>query len=82
MTVHAEANAILTAHEHLVGDTAYVHPWPPCASCAAMLIQVGIQRVVAPTPTEDQMDRWGESFAHAKEMFNEAHVIVDLLEPI
>src|SRR4051812_17995840 len=34
MVVHAEANAILHAHDDLTGCTAYVYPWPPCSSCA------------------------------------------------
>src|SRR3954463_7936064 len=51
LVVHAEANAVLSAYERLDGCIAYVYPFPPCSSCAGVLIQAGIARVVAPTPT-------------------------------
>jgi dCMP deaminase len=82
MTIHAEANAILTAKEPLWHYDAFVHPWPPCSSCAGMLIQVGIHRVVAPTPTAEQGERWGDSWKLAEEMFAEAKVILDLRESV
>jgi dCMP deaminase len=80
MTVHAESNAVLAAHEPLHGSTAYVHPWPPCAGCAALLIQAGILRVVAPAPTRAQRERWQESFDHAATMLTEAGIRLDLRE--
>lgn len=44
-TVHAEANAILTAQEPLHGYTLYVTPLHPCANCAGLIIQSGIKMV-------------------------------------
>ena len=44
-TLHAEQNALLFAHRSVEGCTVYV-THPPCARCAAMLIQSGIKRVV------------------------------------
>jgi dCMP deaminase len=82
MTVHAEANAIIAAREPLHGCTVYVWPWPPCASCAAMLIQSGVVRIVAPHPTVEQVERWGESFAYAEVMLSEAGVSLELLENV
>lgn len=79
MVVHAEANAVLSAYARLDGCTAYVHPWPPCSSCAGVLIQAGIARVVAPTPTTEQLERWGESFGFARLMLDEARVKLELL---
>lgn len=79
MTVHAEANAVLAAREALHGCTAYVSPWPPCSSCAAILIQAGIVRIVATRPTAEQSERWGDSFALADTMLFEAGVELDLL---
>lgn len=78
MVVHAETNAVLSAYERLDGCTAYVHPWPPCSSCAGILIQAGIHRVVAPAPTDEQLERWGESFGYARIMLDEALVQLDL----
>jgi dCMP deaminase len=74
MTVHAEANAIVHAHQRLDGCTAYTFPFPPCAPCAALLIQAGISRVVSPAPHFGATVRWGDSFMLAMEMFNEAAV--------
>lgn len=76
-TVHAEPNAIIAAREPLHGCTMYTWPFPPCANCAAMIIQAGIQCVVAPAPTADQLERWGDHFYNAKEMFMEAGVHLD-----
>jgi dCMP deaminase len=78
MVVHAEANAILTAGFDAEGCTAYVTPWPPCSSCAALLIQAGVVRVVAPDATAEQKERWGDSFIHATTMLQEAGVELDL----
>jgi dCMP deaminase len=80
IVVHAEANAVLSAYERLDGCTAYVYPWPPCSSCAGILIQAGVSRVVAPHPTEEQIARWGESFSVARQMFSEASVELELIE--
>ena len=78
-TVHAEMNALIAAGGNLMGCTVYLHPWPPCANCAAAMIQAEVERVVAPEPTPEQNERWGESFAHMKTMFNEAGVTLDLI---
>ena len=67
MVVHAEANAILSAREPLHGYTCYVLPLAPCSSCAAMIIQSGIQRVVT------TVERWEGS---AQTMFQESGVTI------
>jgi len=79
MVVHAEANAILFAGGRLDDCTAYVHPWQPCSDCAGLLIQAGVARVVAPRATDEQMERWGASFALGLTMFDEAGVVLDLV---
>lgn len=78
MVVHAEPNAILAAGGSVEGCTAYVTPWPPCSTCAALLIQAGIKRVVAPDATDEQKERWGDSFVIASTMLIEAGVELDL----
>lgn len=77
MTVHAEMNAVVTARESLSGYTAYVHPFQPCSTCAASLIQAGVVRVVAPLPTPEQLERWGDSMAIAQTMLEEAGVSLE-----
>ena len=47
---------------------------PPCARCAAKLIQAGVVRVVAPEPPEDFKDRWAQDMASAAHMFEDAGV--------
>lgn len=82
MTIHAEVNALLEARNaNLVGCTAYVWPWPPCSQCAAALIQAGIKSVWTITPTEEQIERWGDSFKHTQVMFNEAQVSLKVVPP-
>ena len=81
ITLHAELNAILEARRDLTGCTIYVWPMPPCAQCAAAIIQVGITRVVSCGPTEAQHERWGRDFALAERMYRDAGVTLDILDP-
>lgn len=72
-TIHAETNALLFAKEDVEGMTCYVSH-PPCAQCAAKLIQAGISRVVWHSPSPDFVDRWAEDMAIAKQMYEESGV--------
>lgn len=74
-TVHAEVNAILTASEKLNGCTLYVTPLHPCATCAGIIIQSGIKRVVAKFAKSPKPE-WAEDFKAAARMFKEAGVEV------
>lgn len=74
--VHAERNALLFACRPVKGCTVYTTPFPPCAGCAAVLIQAGIARVVAPKPSGELLDRWGDELREAAAMFAEAGVEV------
>lgn len=70
-TIHAEVNAILNANGSVEESTAYVTA-APCTSCALVLIQSGIDRVVYPAPSADLMSRWGESINYSRKLFEEA----------
>lgn len=72
-TVHAEMNAILSAREPLYGCTIYVTPLCPCSTCAGAIIQAGISRVVARTPSIIRPE-WAASFNAGAEMFEQAGV--------
>ncbi len=72
--VHAERNALLFACRSVKGCTAFTWPFAPCSACAAMLIQAGITRVVAPAPTPELKARWGADLEEAARMFAEAEV--------
>lgn len=78
--IHAEQNAILHAKQDLTGCTCYVYPIPPCSTCAALLIQVGIKRIVAPKPSEELLERWGAGFVEAACMYADAGVELILVD--
>jgi len=71
-TIHAEVNAIILARKDLMGSTLYATLFP-CSGCAKVLIQAGIERVVAP-PTVPE--RWAEDCLQALRMFAVAGVDV------
>lgn len=77
-TIHAETNAILNSQK-TEDCTAYV-THPPCTSCALVLIQAGISRVVAIAPSGDLLSRWKESIDTAKGFFNEVEVEFELID--
>lgn len=74
MIVHAEMNALLSSREPVTNCTLYVTPCPPCARCAAHIIQSRIVKVVCPKPAEDKLERWGRSFDLTRSLFAEAGV--------
>lgn len=78
MVVHAEANAVVTAREPLHGYTCYTWPFPPCSQCAALLIQAGIKRVVAPAIPPELAERWDDSLSATAQMFIEAGVTLEI----
>jgi dCMP deaminase len=80
LVLHAECNAILFARRQLEGCTIYTWPIQPCATCASMLIQVGIQHVVSVNPSKDIVARWGEDIALAQDIMKEGQVHLQLLE--
>ena len=82
LVVHAEANALVAANEDLEGCTIYTWPFPPCSSCAGLIIQSGIHAVIAPEPTPEQVDRWGDSLRLAVDMFREADVFYKTYEVV
>lgn len=80
LCVHAEPNALIYARQDLSGCQCFTWPFQPCACCAALLIQAGIVRVVAPVMPPDKAERWGEDMALARAMFEEAGVKLVLYE--
>lgn len=74
LVVHAERNAIHNATSSVAGCTMYVTLFP-CSTCAGDIIQAGIARIVSPTPDEERLARWGESWRLSKQMLEEAGVV-------
>lgn len=79
MVQHAEANAVLQAVASTLGTTAYV-THHPCASCAGVLIQAGIARIVTRKPEDGLAERFADSFSAARAMLSEAGVLLDFIE--
>lgn len=78
-TLHAEHNAILFAErDRLPGSTIYVTA-PPCAHCAAQIVQVGISRVVFLEASPEFLERWAESLQVAGGLFTEGRVVVEVM---
>jgi len=80
MVVHAEVNAILHSKEPLKDSSIYVWPWQPCSTCAGVVIQSGIKRVVSPKLTPERRKRWGVSMVAAQKMLYEAGVELVLVD--
>ncbi len=76
--VHCERNALLFASKSVQDCTLYTWPFMSCSTCASMVIQAGIKRCVAPFSDNP---RWKDDFELSTQMFKEAGVQVDLLDP-
>lgn len=77
-TIHAEENALLFARRDVTGMSIYVTR-PPCARCAAKLVQSGIARVVYELPPVDFVERWSMEMREAQTMFVEAGMTIKVL---
>lgn len=77
-TIHAEENALLFARRDVTGMTIYVTR-PPCARCAAKIIQSGVARVVFTLPPVDFVERWALEMKEAQAMFDEVGITVTAL---
>jgi len=78
--VHAEANAIYNAiHNGASTDdaTMYIVGIHVCHDCAKAIIQSGITKVYM---DGEHLERWNESCTLAKEMLEEAGVLVNVLK--
>lgn len=81
LVVHCERNAIIFAEKSLHGCTLYTWPFMSCSPCAAMVIQAGIKRCVAPPVPDHLRSRWGDELELSQMQFNEAGVKLDFIEP-
>ena len=77
MILHAEENAIMFAKQNLNGCSIYVTKMPPCAHCAALIIQSGIKFVYV--PDAEIPERWRESTELTCQMFNETGVKIQFV---
>lgn len=79
LMVHAEMNALVFAKRSVKGFVVYTYPFMPCISCAIILMQAGIARVVAP---HNDNPRWAKNFEESARRLSEKGVEVTLYDPI
>lgn len=79
--VHCERNALIFAREPLHGCTLYTWPFPSCRPCAALMLQAGIVRHVAPEVPPELEERWGKSCDGAIALYEEGGGSVTLYTP-
>jgi dCMP deaminase len=77
--VHCERNAVIFAQRDLTGSTLYTWPFMSCTPCAAMMIQAGITRCVAP---RSDNPRWAADFALTEALFRETGVLLELADAV
>lgn len=78
---HAEANCIANACRHgtpLENSIAIVTMFP-CATCAKLMIQSGISKLVTTKPNLE-CPKWGQEFTYSLEMLNESGVTLMYVE--
>lgn len=80
-TIHCETNAVLFAQRDLSGCTLYTWPLSSCSRCAALVIQSGIKRCVAPPLPKHLKNRWADECRLAAEQFSEADVELCIIKP-
>lgn len=80
LIVHSEANAILNAERPVRGGILFCTKFP-CTSCAKLIIQAGIHRVITPEPSETNASdvRWAKDMRTSLDMLVEAGVIARYL---
>jgi dCMP deaminase len=77
--IHAEMNAMQFSTGKLEGSTLYC-THHPCASCAGVIIQKGISRVVVPKTISELGPDWIKSVQVAQSMFTSANVEFEEME--
>lgn len=85
-TVHAEMNVIAqAARPVLEGTTLILTSLHPCATCAGLIVQAGIKRVITRRTEETKRVEsgrvdWDEEAAVAMTIFKEARISVEYYE--
>lgn len=69
--IHCEINALIFAGKVPFGSTLYTWPFMSCDRCVVQMLQAGVRRFVAPSPSEDALTRWGSAFERTKDYITE-----------
>jgi dCMP deaminase len=68
-----------TKYKCVVHCEVYTYPFSSCSRCAAVVIQSGIKRCVAPPLPPELAERWADDLEWAALQFREAGVELDLI---
>ncbi len=79
LVVHGEANALMNATSSLEGCTLY-NTLMPCSTCAGLIIQAGIKKVIVPPIPDNLKGRWNDDMQYSVTMFQEAGVELVFVE--
>jgi dCMP deaminase len=74
--IHAEMNAVLNATRSVHGAAMFT-TLTPCAECAKLIIQAGVEAIYRQPHPEHRHAKWAESFAIADQIFAEAGLRVE-----
>lgn len=74
LTIHAEVNAILFSDRSLDGCSIYTYPFMPCSSCASVIIQKGLSRIIS---IETDIERWKKNLSLSRDIIAESGVILE-----
>lgn len=74
--IHAEMNAVLNATRSVHGAAMFTTR-TPCAECAKLIIQAGVEAIYRLPIPEERHLKWRDSFATADRIFAEAGVSVE-----
>lgn len=77
--IHAEVNAVLNATTSVHG-TALFTTLTPCAECAKLIIQAGVDAVYRLPHPEHRHRRWAPSFQTAETILREAGVTIETVD--
>ena len=81
--VHAEVNALIQAGKVVSSITDPLTMYStlcPCSTCTGIAINSGIRSFVTMKPTDDEMNRWGDSFLESISMIQEAEIQITYLD--
>jgi dCMP deaminase len=80
VTLHAEINALHFAAKSVSGGSIYVWPFPPCAQCAANLVQRNIRQVISIQATSEATERYAEDWEVADWLYKKRGVVKRLYQ--
>lgn len=76
--VHSEASAIINSKKDVSGYTMYI-TYYPCSTCAGLIVNSGIKKIICENKPDFNHERWGESWKIAQTIFEEAAVNVEYI---